>query len=211
MKLIFVVGTFLLCAVTLPSWRMNSAATQEQHASAIKLVPSENTMTPPKPPEDSRILGVTKILSESRASWSPHEAFAIAEHIVQEADGIGIAPSLLLAVIEVESSFNPCAISPVGAKGLMQVMPARIMGPKSANENFAFNHHLVFDPHWNISFGTAYLSELMTRFGSLEMALAAYNRGPTRLSRQLRQKTFRGCSYTRKVFARQEAIREHTI
>lgn len=188
-----------------------------QNVTALETLPEPaateplNKATVLEESEDPRILGVTKVLSERSVTWSPHEAFSIAEHLVQEADSIGVRPSLLLALIDVESSFNACAVSPVGAKGLMQVMPARILGIETANENFAFNHHLVFDPHWNISFGTAYLSEMIHRFGSLEMALAAYNRGPTRLSRQLRNRTFRGCSYTRKVIARQVAYSEHNI
>ena len=160
---------------------------------------------------DVRIFGVVQVLEEWQPDWSAEETLSLAQHIVDEADGIGVPVSLLLAVIEVESSFDPCAVSPVGAKGLMQIMPSRILGPDQASSDFAFNHHLVFDPHWNISFGAAYLSRLINRFGSIEMALAAYNRGPTRLRRQLKNQTFRGCNYTQKVFKKQEAYALHAI
>jgi len=160
---------------------------------------------------DPRIFLVDSVLRNYQSDLFFDEIWPLSEHIVQEADNVGIAPSLLLAVIGVESNFDPCAVSPVGAKGLMQVMPHRILGREKAATDFAFNHHLVYDPYWNISFGAAYLQELISRFGSLEMALSAYNRGPTRLSRQLRNRTYRGCGYTRKVFALQEAIEQHTI
>lgn len=173
--------------------------------SQINLSPQEPSLI------DSRIYGVAEVINEWQSGWDVSQTLSLATHIVEEADAIGVQPSLILAVIEVESSFNPCAVSSVGAKGLMQVMPKRIMGRARAEANLAFNHHLVFDPYWNVSFGIAYLEELRARFGSMDLALAAYNRGPTRLRRQLRNKTFRGCNYTRKVNAREEVYAQRTI
>lgn len=81
-----------------------------------------------------------------------------------------IDPSLLAAVIRVESNFVPHAISRKGARGLMQLMPstARRFGVRS-----------VFDPRENIRGGAAYLGELAERFGerAVERILAAYNAG----------------------------------
>ena len=160
---------------------------------------------------DPRIFLVDRVLRNYHLERSVNDIWSLAQHIVDEADNVGVAPSLLLAVIMVESNFDPCAVSPVGAKGLMQVMPQRILGREKAATDFAFNHHLVYDPYWNISFGAAYLQELISRFGSVEMALSAYNRGPTRVSRQLRNRTYRSCGYARKVFALQEAFEQFTI
>jgi soluble lytic murein transglycosylase-like protein len=80
-----------------------------------------------------------------------------------------VAPELIAAVIEVESAFQPRAVSPKGAQGLMQLMPA-------TGESLGLV--APFDPEANIRAGTRYLKAQLSRFPSLEEALAAYNAGP---------------------------------
>ena len=77
---------------------------------------------------------------------------------------------LIRAIIEVESGGNPLAVSSAGAAGLMQLMPitAKELGVTDR-----------FDPEQNIDSGTRYLRRLIDRFGSAELALWAYNAGPT--------------------------------
>lgn len=77
--------------------------------------------------------------------------------------------ALIASVITVESSGNPTAVSPAGAKGLMQLMDT------TATEQGVAD---VFDPHENIHGGTRVLSGLLDRFGDVRLALAAYNSGP---------------------------------
>lgn len=96
---------------------------------------------------------------------------------------IGPAPeaALVLAVMRQESEFYPRARSPVGALGLMQLMPATArQTAKSMGLPFS-RERLTEDPDYNVRLGQAYLNELLERYqGSYILALAAYNAGPSR-------------------------------
>ncbi|SOC47050.1 Cell wall-associated hydrolase, NlpC family [Blastococcus aggregatus] len=85
----------------------------------------------------------------------------------------GVDASLLAAVASVESSFNPSAVSPAGAQGLMQFMPATAAGLGVT----------ALDPASAVDGAARYLKSLSGQFGSTELALAAYNAGPGTVSR----------------------------
>lgn len=89
-----------------------------------------------------------------------------------EASGrkVGIDPLLIVAVMAVESSFNPFAESQGGAQGLMQIIPRFHMDKIGA----AAGADALFDPQLNIQVGTAVLREGLKRFGDLEAALQYY-------------------------------------
>ena len=89
--------------------------------------------------------------------------------IAQSAQAAGLPHALVAAVISVESGFNEKAVSPKGAKGLMQLMPGTAKRYGVAD---------VFDPAQNIKGGTAYLKDLMALFNNdVSLVLAAYNAG----------------------------------
>lgn len=92
---------------------------------------------------------------------------------VAAANDTGLPLALLTAVAQVESQFQPAAISSAGAHGLLQVMPTTAAELKLDAEN----------PATNVLAGARYLQRLLDRFGSTDRALAAYNAGPTAVER----------------------------
>jgi soluble lytic murein transglycosylase-like protein len=101
------------------------------------------------------------------------------DHIEGQAALHQVSADLVRAVIQVESAWNPRAVSPKGAMGLMQLMPATAAQLGVAN---------AFNPEDNIRGGVAYLKQLLDRFdGNAELALAAYNAGPGAVEKYGRQ------------------------
>ncbi|OXM86086.1 lytic transglycosylase domain-containing protein [Paenibacillus rigui] len=117
------------------------------------------------------------VMMDGGAGASELAAHASAyDPIIQDASRRhGVAPSLVKAVIDAESSFNTNAVSGAGAKGLMQLMDQTGRGLGVSNP---------FDPSQNIQGGTRYLSNLLAKYnGNRGVALAAYNAGPGRIDR----------------------------
>ena len=91
----------------------------------------------------------------------------------------GIDPALALALIRQESSFDPDAASPAGARGLMQLMPATAA---QLQRKIGLPNAALTDPADNIRLGTAHMQDLLRQFGgSVPLAVAAYNAGASRV------------------------------
>lgn len=107
--------------------------------------------------------------------------FPFQEIILAEAARAGVDPFLAAGLIRQESMFNTRAVSPAGAIGLMQVMPATGRAV-ARSEGLAHNDQKLHDVEHNVRIGMTYLRDMLNRFdGHLVHTLAAYNAGPRRL------------------------------
>ncbi len=121
---------------------------------------------------------IRRVLPQQAAGTTPASGSAItgvpyADLFTRAGARHGVDASLLAAVASQESGFNASAVSPAGAQGLMQFMPATAKG-------LGVN---PLDPTSAIDGAARYLSSLSRQFGSTELALAAYNAGPGTVSR----------------------------
>jgi soluble lytic murein transglycosylase-like protein len=104
----------------------------------------------------------------------------------------GVPLSLLVATAYEESQMNPSARSGTGAKGLLQLMPATARELRLDGD----------DPAANVLAGAMYLRRMIDRFGSVDLALAAYNAGPTAVEHVGRAPTDETLRYVKNVEAR---------
>ena len=121
------------------------------------------------------------MLEISARKASLDEKRELAETIYEACELYDLDVQLVLAVIQVESSFNRNAISNKGAKGLMQVMPLTGWAMSEELQLQGFSTEKLFDSRTNVMLGTYYLKKLLDRYDNLEHALLAYNAGPTLL------------------------------
>ena len=96
--------------------------------------------------------------------------------------------ALLMAIARQESNFDPKALSPAGARGMMQLMPGTA---RDTARNLKINYsrgRLTSDPAYNIRLGRRYLGEMLNKFSaSYILAIASYNAGPNNVKKWLRQ------------------------
>jgi soluble lytic murein transglycosylase-like protein len=107
----------------------------------------------------------------------------LAEEIHDIATEAGIDPAMAFGLVKTESTFDPRAVSGVGARGLTQVMPrtARWLMPGTKAED-------LYDRQTNLRLGFRYLSQLIDKYrGDVRLALTAYNRGPGTVDRVLKR------------------------
>ena len=118
----------------------------------------------------------------------------------------GIPVATMLGLIQQESRFNPRARGPRGSIGLMQIRPF-VAADVAARHGITWaGERTLYDPVANVRIGTAYLVEQRERFGTTELALAAYNVGPSRLRKLLSSGASGRGPYVRRVMQKAEAL-----
>jgi soluble lytic murein transglycosylase-like protein len=141
----------------------------------------------PLAPGDPQVAAARARLAPLTRQMEEAERDALARALVEASHEHGLPPALVLAVIEVESRFDPFAVSHKGALGLMQVLPST-GAPIARRLGIPWRGpQTLFDPHANLRIGVAYLRELIDRYANVRAALAAYNWGPGEIDARLRQ------------------------
>lgn len=129
-----------------------------------------------------------KAMDESRELWQLSFPLAYSSVVEAAAAELSISPFLVLGVMRAESNYDRGAVSNVGARGLMQIMPltgnriSQLMGYEG------FTPADLDRPEMNIAFGAWYLKRLVTYYkGNFVLAIAAYNAGPEAVDRWIQQ------------------------
>ena len=126
------------------------------------------------------------VMIGKRAAQAGHEVHKgyFAAPLELTIKGRSAPPELVLSIARRESEFDPSVISPAGARGVMQLMPATAQAMARATGQSMSLDRLLTDPLFNASLGVAYLDEMIARFGrSVVLVAAAYNAGPSRAER----------------------------
>lgn len=174
---------FLLVALFTPAlWSVDQISAPIEETAHSEEDNAAVTAERPRPPQ--QLVKAFSIVKSRRPEIADTDAWYISEVILQESSRHELDPLLILALIQTESNFHNAAVSPMGARGLMQIMPEtgrhladalhRERGLRPAD----FRPEWLDDPSHNIRLGTFYLHGLRKRFQDLNLALIAYNLGP---------------------------------
>ncbi len=173
------------------------------------VAPPDATTVPvaPSPPQAPGALrSVRRVLREHAHRVDPLAQEAIAQLLHRGELEHGVPVMTVLGLIQQESRFDPRARGPRGSLGLMQIRP---FVARDIAERHGFewkNETTLYDPVANVRIGLAYLVEQRVRFGSTELALAAYNVGPARLRRLLAAGRSGRGRYVRRVLQKADAL-----
>ena len=185
-----------------------------QHYQTLEPILALQTGTNEKP-RSRELVKIFYIIEANRPDIFEREAWELSEVILKESSKYKLDPILILAVIDVESKFQFGAISPAGARGIMQIMPAtgkflvrRVheLAEEIKAEQFTPEH--LDNPIVNIKLGTYYLHDLRKSFQNVSKALIAYNLGPTELRSRMENQIEYTDEYANAVFAAHQKFKK---
>ena len=142
-----------------------------------------------RPPKE--LVQIYSIIISNRPDISGEEAWMMTQVIYDECAKHKVDPILVLALIDVEGKFQYVAVSPKGARGLMQILPyvgewlLHEIGLEPHATSDQFLPEFLDDPILNIRLGVYYLKDLKRTFRDRRLALTAYNLGPTETRNRL--------------------------
>ena len=136
----------------------------------------------------TRVYYMNDILRKSRTGLSAPDEAKLVTVIIDESHAYRVDPLLVMAMIKTESTYYNWARSYKGAMGLMQIMPPTGRWVAGEIDLEWDGDDILYDPYTNVRLGIHYFSALKQRYeDNLELTLAAYNAGPTRLSSLMRR------------------------
>ncbi|MGH7855571.1 MAG: lytic transglycosylase domain-containing protein [Candidatus Binatia bacterium] len=159
----------------------NSKIPQEKRGGAERISNAAEVVDRIRPKE---LVKINAILRSHRPDISESESWRLSEVIFEESSKRQLDPLLVTALIQVESGFKSAAVSPMGARGMMQIMPdtgkflAETVAGEYGFQPAAFRPESLDDPVLNLRLGIYYLHDLKRQFQHLNLALTAYNFGP---------------------------------
>jgi hypothetical protein len=171
---------------------------------ANEIIPLEDTNA------DLTLTEVVAHFERHPGTYPKNEAYKLGKLVMDLSERHQFSPSLILAVIDAESSFRPDVVSKAGAVGLMQLLPSTAeMVAKVYHVRQYHSEADLSDPAVNLRLGVAYLAYLRHQFGHSLHYLAAYNVGPGALKKRLGAGRYELGSldgYVRKIHSRAREI-----
>ena len=186
-----IIGTkfFLTVALFVPAlFAFQSLSEPSRTSTAARVV--KVVEVSPKP-RSRELVKIYSIVKSHRRDITDAETWRVSEVILEESSKRKIDPLLVLALIHVESGFQSTTVSPMGARGLMQIMPdtgrslTHTVGHEYGLRLTAFKPESLDDPLLNIRLGVYYLHDLKKQFQDISLALSAYNFGPAEIQNRL--------------------------
>lgn len=129
-----------------------------------------------------KITQIINMIIKNNKTLTPHEIKDVAKIIFDETKDNSLTPMFILAVIKTESGFQKNVTSNKGAIGLMQLLPTTATAVAKDYGITIKSTKMIYNPALNVKLGITYLKRLKNRFGNTNLALAAYNMGPTLLN-----------------------------
>jgi soluble lytic murein transglycosylase-like protein len=166
-----------------PRPRLRAAPVVQPAALRVNLPPPSPAAPPPQAPDRRAPEWLERAVCQ-RVDAEPAACRRLALAIHDEATAARLDPVLVLAVIQVESSWDAAAVSRAGAHGLMQLRHGTF---RAAAKGGRLGSNDLHQPEANVRAGIRYLGRLQRAFRKTDLALVAYNAGPNRLSRYLKE------------------------